>query len=195
MTYTYYSKRRPLGPGCCPFRADNMPEDLVSWDRPHTEARCGAPAWGKVTYPRPLSNEDLMAFELVSGAVPTTRDIAEALDCGMVYPAFRDGLLCICINADPARGVESDELSLPGNGTVSGFWRGGLGRASRAVQDVLRDYLADDELATHVVRFIRALGGRDEPDAQAVRRARMIQAVESPELAALCGEPALAGTC
>lgn len=186
MSYTYYTTMRPFDPGCTPAPAGNEPIVVANYDSMKTTERCGKPAWGQVTYAEPLDPDFIVAYELTAGALPSQRAILEALDCGMIYPAVRDGLLCICINEDAAADIKADELSFPGDLTVSKFWKGGMGTACRLVQTMLSTYLADDELAERVIEFIRALGGREPRASVILRQARMAEAADSPELAELC---------
>lgn len=186
MSYTYYATMRPLGPGCTPAPAGNEPIRAENYEDMKHDERCGKPSWGWVTYAKPLERDYIVAYELTSGRLPSQKVLLGALDSGDIFPAIRDGLLCICIVEDTAAGITADALPLHGDLTVSKFWRNGIEPAARLVANALSVHLANDELAGRVIEFIRALGGREPHISTVVRQARMSEVASSAELAALC---------
>ena len=59
-TYTYFTLYRPPSPGCQP--SDGLIEALdYSGKRPVTENKS---AWGEVTYNRPLTDKEILDYEL-----------------------------------------------------------------------------------------------------------------------------------
>lgn len=150
--------------------------------------RFGGHVEGCFSFDEPLTPEDMIAYRLCAGVLPDTTVIESALESGEIYPAFFDGLLCICKNYEHSGSIEIESLSLPGNfRSVAQFWGSGVKGAARAVYSMLWSYLPDDELADRVVEFIKSIGGRPERlDAHSIElAARMSEAASCPELAAL----------
>lgn len=187
MTYTYYTKDARKTKDAL-SRASVHPVSKLFHRQPWESDRYGGCVCGMVVFDRPLTNEQMIEHALTGGRVPEAVAICEALECGAIYPAFHDGLLCLCMNKEEAKGAEIACLSLPGNlRRISQFWENGPAGAARMVRSMLCDYLPDDDLAGRVLDFIRAIGRHADPADPHKRAltARMAEAATCPELAAL----------
>lgn len=185
--YTYFTRNLRITTDALEDRKKTISREVCDpegWD----SDRFGGQVEGSFSFEEPLTSEDMIAYRLCAGVLPEATAIESALESGEIYPAFCDGLLCICKNYELADGIEIESLSLPGNfRSVDQFWDSGVKGAARVVYSMLWSYLPDDELADRVVRFIKSIGGRRERlDAHSIElAARMSEVATCPELIAL----------
>lgn len=185
--YTYFTRNLRITTDALEHRKKTISREVCDpegWD----SDRFGGQVEGSFSFEEPLTSEDMITYRLCAGVLPEATVIESALESGEIYPAFCDGLLCICKNYELADGIEIESLSLPGNfRSVGQFWDSGVKGAARAVYSMLWSYLPDDELADRVVRFIKSIGGRRERlDAHSIElAARMSEVATCPELIVL----------
>lgn len=192
MTYTYYSKNRPLVMGCYPSNDEYPIVEVVNFESPRDCPRIGTQAWGYATYLSPLSERDAALYELAPGAiVPSELEVALALDNGLFYPAMIDGALAVCLfGSDDFKGVPKSFM-IYGLKNVPSFWREGRGAAVRRVRSLLASLAADDSHFEDVNLF--AMNARLLADdirkskVTPVQAARMNEMSSCDALAALLG--------
>ena len=187
MAYTYYTRdlekaREALG-GFAPFVFWTMVDEAGRMDE-----RFGGRVCGAAVFDRALSPEELLALGLKPGIMPSVRAIETALDWGAIYPAFHDGLLCVCANLETDAGINVVAMSIPGElRSVSQFWKNGPEGAALTVRAMLEEYLPDDDLAPRVLAIMNRIG-RDRVVIDLHSKtlaARMAEASVSPALALL----------
>ena len=64
QTFRYYSRMRPIGPGCCPRRGM---VDVQNYDRRKYVKDAGTFVWGHIDYDRELTDREIRAYELTAG--------------------------------------------------------------------------------------------------------------------------------
>lgn len=62
--YKYYSTQRPVGIGTFPKPPHNAPDEIVNYDRRIWVEHDTRLAWGHLTYTRPLTEQELINYEL-----------------------------------------------------------------------------------------------------------------------------------
>ena len=62
----YYSTLRPITPGAYPKPIDNPAMLIHNFDKREYVGKIGREAWGYVEYEKPLTNEQIEAFDFVS---------------------------------------------------------------------------------------------------------------------------------
>ena len=63
-TFRYYSRMRPIGPGCCPKKGLL---DVQNYDKRTYVEDAGTFVWGHVDYDRELTDRETAAYELTAG--------------------------------------------------------------------------------------------------------------------------------
>lgn len=64
QTFRYYSRMRPIGPGCCPKKGLL---DVQNYDSRKYVEDAGTFVWGYADYNRKLTERETAAYELTAG--------------------------------------------------------------------------------------------------------------------------------
>ena len=64
QTFRYYSRMRPIGPGCCPKRGLL---DVQNYDKRTYVEDARTFVWGHIDYNRELTDRETKAYELTAG--------------------------------------------------------------------------------------------------------------------------------
>jgi len=78
--FRYYLTQRPPMPGAFPNRPDNRAVSIEDYDGRKPVSGLSKPAWGAVTYEKPLSNRHIREYELAeAGPFYMNRETGEIL--------------------------------------------------------------------------------------------------------------------
>jgi hypothetical protein len=70
----YYSTLRPVAPGTFPNPVDNPVVNIENFDTRSHVGKIGRDAWGYVEYEKPLTDEQIEAFDLVAASDSEDKD-------------------------------------------------------------------------------------------------------------------------
>lgn len=79
--YRYYSTERPVSPGTFPKPADNPVRYIKNFDTHEYVGKIGREVWGYLEYEKPLTKEQIAAFELVPAFVTEDKEEICSLLC------------------------------------------------------------------------------------------------------------------
>ena len=98
--YKYYSTQRPVDIGTFPRPPLNVPDEIVNFDKRISIEGEAFLAWGYLTYTRPLSEQDISAYELRPSrdnprlpevkTLPIAEQMAQAQKLAQEHQAPRD---------------------------------------------------------------------------------------------------------